>query len=260
MVQSVDRAVAILQLIAEHPEGLALGRVIELSGLARSTAHRLLHALESNRMVARHSLSGRYVLGTGAVKVGAASLAQIDLRAKATPLMIKLRDRVGETVSLNVRTGDARLYLVQVESRQELKASADLGRLYPLYLGAPGRTLLAALPDEEIERILARNEMVPYGPNAPVSKEHVWQGITQVRRDGYASAFEELFAGTHSVAAPVRDYTSRVIAALAISGPATRLPKDSLIALAPVLLDAASTLSEELGYLGRTSSLQTSRV
>lgn len=259
MVQSIDRAMSILKLIAEHPDGLALARVVEVSGLPRSTAHRLLHALESCDMVARQPVTGRYVLGLGAVKVGAASLAQIDLRERATPIMVKLRDLVGETVSLNVRTGDARLYLIQIESYQELKASADLGRLYPLYLGAPGRTLLSSLPDEEIKRILEHSEMVSYAPNTPLSRDEVWRGIVATRREGHACAFEELFPGTHSVAAPVRDYTSRVVAALTISGPSTRLPKERLLELTPVLLDAAGSLSEELGYLGRASSLRTGR-
>jgi IclR family acetate operon transcriptional repressor len=246
-VGSVAKAVRVLQGIAAAGGGLGARELAQRVGEPRSTVQRLLQTLEATGMVVQDPDSQGYALGPLTLQLGMACLRRMDLRQEAVPVMRGLRDVTGETVGLNVRVGDARMYIEQIESRLQLRAKAELGAPYALHTGSPGRVLLAFLPQPEIERILAATA-VPSQGRAPKRKAELLALLAEIRASGHAMAFEETIAGLNTIAAPVRDHRGDVVAALSVSGPAGRFGAERMEEVRPLLLDAAEEISFRLGH------------
>ncbi|NEE03341.1 IclR family transcriptional regulator [Phytoactinopolyspora halotolerans] len=249
MNESVVKAVEVLLALADHERDLGARDLSERTGLPRSTVQRLLQTFESCAMVEQDPVTLRYRLGTQVLHLGMVALCRVDVRARALPYMNRLRDTSGETVGLSIRVGDERMYIEQLASRQELRSMAEVGQLYPLYSGAPGRVLLAFLDDAEIDRILQAAELVPLTGKTPLTRERVMELVAQTRETGHAVAFEETIPGISTVAAPIRDHRGTVTAALNVSGPASRFDRAAMDGALPELLSAASFISKELGYV-----------
>jgi IclR family transcriptional regulator, acetate operon repressor len=255
--ESVLKAVDVLGALAEVEVGLGARELSELVDTPRSTAQRLLQTLDSCDMVEQDPVTRRYRLGPRTVQLGMVGLSRVDVRTRALPYMTHLRSVTGETIGLNVRVGDARMYLEQLQSRHVLRAQAEVGQLYPLHSGAPGRVLLAFLDDDEIHRILDSTELVPLTGQTPLTAEHVLELVEQTRALGYAAAFQETIPGLNTIAVPVQDHRGSVVAGLSVSGPASRFDEAAMQEVRPQLLRAAEELSKELGLVD-ASALQSS--
>ena len=156
LVESVMRAADILEVVVDSTEPITLDGISERLGLPRSTVHRLIRTLQASDLICHEGNGRGYRLGNKVLKLGMAYLGNVDVRGKARPYMVRLRQQSGETVGLTIRVGDARMYVEQLESPFELKVKAELGRPYPLYSGAPGIVLFSSLDDQEIDAILDR--------------------------------------------------------------------------------------------------------
>ena len=244
-VESVTKAVRVLQGIAGG--GLGARELAHRMGEPKSTVQRLLQTLEATGMVVQDPDTLGYALGPLTLQLGMVCLRRIDLRREAVPVMRGLRDATGETVGLNVRVGDARMYIEQIESRLQLRAKAELGAPYALHVGSPGRVLLAFLPRAEIDRILAAT-LLPSLGRAPKREADLLALLAEIRSAGYATAFEETIAGLNTIAAPVRDHRGDVAAALSVSGPAGRFGAERMEEVRPLLLDAAEEIGFRLGH------------
>lgn len=251
MARSIHKAVEILDALAREPAGLGARALEGRIGLPRSTVQRLLEALEETGMVKQDEETHRYVLGVRTLQLGVASLGRVDVRTYALPHMRRLRDLSGETVGLNIRAGDARMYIEQIESPHQLRSKAEIGQPYPLYSGAPGRILLAFLAEGEIARILEGSELVPLTASTPVREEEILASLRRIRSEGIAAAFAETIAGLNTLAAPIRGADGGVVAALSVSGPETRFAEEAMRAVRPSLIDTAAAISSEMGYSSR---------
>ena len=245
-VESVTKAVRVLQGIAGG--GLGARELAHRMGEPKSTVQRLLQTLEATGMVVQDPDTLGYALGPLTLQLGMVCLRRIDLRREAVPVMRGLRDATGETVGLNVRVGDARMYIEQIESRLQLRAKAELGAPYALHVGSPGRVLLAFLPQAEIDRILAATPLPSQGRTPKRKAEDLLALLAEIRSAGYATAFEETIAGLNTIAAPVRDHRGDVAAALSVSGPAGRFGAERMEEVRPLLLDAAEEIGFRLGH------------
>jgi DNA-binding IclR family transcriptional regulator len=250
--QTILRGAAVLDLLAQDEENLGVREMARRLHLTRSTTHRLLVSLEQVGLVEQGPLTGKYRLGYKATYWAARSSHQATLRENAMRHMIKLRDVTQETVGLTVRVKSSRTYIAQVQSPHELRRTLSLGHLSPLYAGGPGRALLAFLPDEEIETILHAVPPQKFTARTPTTRRRIWAELHAVRRHGIAAGVGEITEGSATIAAPVRDATGQVIAALSISGPAFRFTEDRRLAAAPRLRVAAEELSRELGYAAQS--------
>lgn len=246
-VEAVAKAVRVLQGIAGAGGSLGARELAGRMGVPKSTIQRLLQTLEATGMVVQDPCTLGYALGPLTLQLGMVCLQRIDLRREAVPVMRGLRDATGETVGLNVRVGDARMYIEQIESRLQLRAKAELGAPYGLHVGSPGRVLLAFLPQAEIDRLLATAPPPPEG-RAPKRRADLLAILAEIRASGHATAFEETIAGLNTVAAPVRDHSGDVAAALSVSGPAGRFGAERMEEVRPLLLDAAEEIGFRLGH------------
>jgi IclR family acetate operon transcriptional repressor len=219
-VQSVDRSLRIVEILADHPNGLGLSELSTELGLSQGTAHRLLRTLGQRRWV-RQDASRRYVLGSALVRIG--TTAGGLLAAAATSYLHELVALWGESANLAALEGDHVVYVAQVPSSQRLRTFAEVGHRVPAHSTGVGKVLLAYLPPPEASTILERGGLAPRTPRTITDIAVMARELELVRRRGYALDDGEEELGVRCIAVPVHDRAERAAAALSISGPEARL-------------------------------------
>ena len=241
---AVAKAISVLQALRRIPDGGSARQLATVVGMPRSTVQRILSTLADSGMVVQAADDQRYRIGPQALLIGLGYRQGLDLVSLARPQMVRVRDMLGETVGLSVRVGDSRVFIDEVQSRQQLRFASELGRQYPLWSGASGRILMLAVDDDEIEAVLAdetHRESV-FRTAGPDDRRRL---LEQARTDGYAVASNETIENVSSLAVPVRDLDGMVIAALSISGPTHRLTEDRRGQALEILLKAAQALTSQ---------------
>jgi len=247
-VQVLDRALGILDLLAgENPE-LGLSEVSELTGLHKSTVHRLLQVLERHRLIEKLALNGKYRLGLRLFELGSKAMAQFDLRERAQPYLKRLVLETGETAHICILDGDRMLSIANVESPRTLRTPSTVGHRTPLHCTSVGKALLAFLSEDEQIDLINQCELIDYTRHTITKPARLKAELKLIRQRGYALDDEEIEEGLRCVGAPVMDHSGRVVAAMSIAGPAFRLTDDRIPAVARSVIQAASELSVELGY------------
>lgn len=246
-VQSIDRAAAILRSFSEHRAELTLSEIARATGLTPSTVHRLLAAMQHNRLV-RQTRERRYVPGPLIVQLVRGGAVATTLPEAALPAMTALRDEVEETVGLHsLLPSDERVVVDQVESHQPLRRTyTELGLPIPVPYGAPGKVLCAWLPPARSEAILSR-EISPLTPTTVTDPEVLRQQLSETRRRGYAMSLAERTPGIRSVAAAFFDHNGAVTGCLSVSGPEMRMPTERMHSIGPRVRRTAWVVSEALG-------------
>lgn len=248
-VQSFDRAVAILDTFTADRSEMGVSEISRITGLSRSTAHRLLASLQHHELV-QQLPNKNYALGPHVLRLAQVAFAKVNLQYTARPIMTWLRDLCDETVGLHVPQGDtARITLDQIESGQPLRRTyTDIGQPIPIHQGAPGKVLLAYRPPEVREGILSK-KLEAATPRTITDPEKLRAELSKVLKKDYALSFEERVPEISTISVPVRNHTGTVIAALSVTGPSSRLSKKRLIEFFPLAAEAAQAISVSLGYV-----------
>jgi IclR family acetate operon transcriptional repressor len=252
----VRRVVQVLRAFGEGEAELGVSDLARRLGLPKSVVHRILSALVEQRFLERDEASARYRLGPEAIALGFAALGNANLVEAALPYMEGLRETTQETVTLSVRVGDERVYVHQLESPQDVRMTVAVGRRWPLYAGASGQAMLAALPPEEFERYLARTSLLPLTERTLTDPEALRERVRQAQAQGYAVSLGERDPWAAAVAAPVLVPNQGVVGAMSVCGPRPRLSKSAMEAFAPHLVAAVRSVS---GRFGRQASLSGAR-
>jgi DNA-binding IclR family transcriptional regulator len=221
----LDRCVALLDLLADGPRSLR--GLADASGLPRPTAHRLLVALETHRLVARDA-AGAFRLGPRLTELAAAAGPELDLASLADPVLDRLHRATGESVQLYVRSGDRRLCIAARDAGTGLRDSVPVGALLPLEVGSGGKVLLAWSASS-------------HGGTAVQEAE-----LAAVRSRGWAASVAEREPGVASVSAPVLQADGSIAAALCVSGPISRVGQAPERRLRGLVVAAAADLSRHL--------------
>ncbi len=247
-VQSLVRALGLLNRIAEAPEGGAtLTDLAQQVGLATSTAHRLLTTLEQERYV-RFDPDGRlWSIGVQAFVTGASFTKTRSLVALARPHMRHLMEEGGETVNLAWEEDGLAVYLAQVECRQMMRAFARPGTRVPLHCSGVGKAILSGLTDKAVARVLHQHGMKRLTLKTIITPGLLRADLERARAAGFAMDDEEHAVGLRCIAAPVFDETGDVVAAVSTSGPMARVVDARVGSLAELVMRAAGTISAELG-------------
>lgn len=239
-VRAVERALDILLCFTEA-EDLNLTEIAGRVGLHKSTVHRLLASLEGKGFIIRNPASDRYRLGFRIWELSANLTHSDDPALILLPELERLRDQVGETVSLYVRDGMERVRVQAVQSNQAIRRVAPIGARLPLYVGASSK-ILVAFADAAEQRELLND---PAWPQA-VSPTAYLEQLEEVKALGYATSVEEREPGAAAVAAPIFGRGQRLVAALAVSGPSNRLTVEMMKEHAPLLMEAARRMGKML--------------
>ncbi|MCL6639090.1 MAG: IclR family transcriptional regulator [Firmicutes bacterium] len=245
-VQSIERALVILEALGRHPQGAGVTELGQYIGLHKSTVHRLLSTLLAYGYVEQDRDTERYRLGIKVLSLGLEVLNNLDFRKEALPYMKELEEISRETVQLAVL--DSGQVVVVARDHSPETITVNLGLRADVHCTAEGKVLLAYLPEEEILRILNKRQMRQYTVNTLTDVNNMLAHLAKVRNQGYAISAEELAEGLRSVAAPVFDHTGRVIAALSIIGPTSRMTLERIARLVTVLKEASQSISTRLGY------------
>ncbi len=247
LVAAVERALGILENVDGSLRGTGVSELSRRLGLGKSTVHRLCATLEHRGYLVRDPHTGRYRLSLRLFQIGSAALSELDLPRRALPALEALAAAVEETVHLAVLDGDEIVFIAKVDSPHPLRLYSQVGRRSPAHCTALGKVLLAHAAPEVRSRILAR-PLRRYTATTITDPAMLERTLEDVRRRGYAVDDQEFEEGIRCVAAPVRDYTGRVVAALSVSAPAARLPRARFPALAEHVIAAAGQVSHALGH------------
>jgi DNA-binding IclR family transcriptional regulator len=249
LVQSVDRALTILELLARDGEAGVTEIAADL-GVHKSTAFRLLATLESHRLVEQEGERGRYRLGVGNLRLAGATTARLDLVTEARPVCRQLAADTGETVNIAVRSETSALYLDQVAGNSAVHSHNWVGQHIPLHATSNGKVLLSELSDEDLKAAVRALPRVT--DRTVTSRSRLKADLQDVRETGYAVVVDELEVGLTAAAAPIRSAHGDIIASMSISGPTFRLTEEKLEVVLPLLVAAATEVSHRLGWGQRT--------
>jgi len=246
---SIEKAIDILFCFdAEHPQ-LRLTDISAKLGLHKSTAYRLLSLLRKKGLIVTCPNSQLYSLGPGLVELAWVVLRQQDLRRVCHPYLERLRQDTNETVNLNTRLGNQRVCVEELESGHNIKYSQTVGLAVPLHVGAPGKALLAFLPEAELHTLLDELPLVAITPSTLSDPERLRTELSVVQTRGFAISIGERSPGASAVAAPIWNWSGRPIAAVSVLGPVQRLTYEKLQELGPLVSQVAQEMSAALGYV-----------
>jgi DNA-binding IclR family transcriptional regulator len=217
-IQVIFRVGNILRVLREHPEGLNPSQLAKEVKLPRSTVHRIISALESERLIDLNPSNGHIRLGLGLVSLAAA--VDSDLRRELRPFLEQLYLAVDETIDLAVLSGEQLLFVDQVAAPHRLRAVSGIGMTFPLYCTANGKAMLAALPREQIERILPQ-ELPSFTQRTITDRARLLEEIEQIRTELVAFDREEHTLGICAVGVAIQRPGGR-LAAISIPAPSIR--------------------------------------
>ena len=246
-VQSLVRALTIVNRLADADEGVSLTEVAQQVGLSPSTAHRLLTTLEQERYVHFDPERRLWSVGVQAFMTGNAFLKTRHLVTLARPHMRALMEASEETVNLAVEDQGAAVYLAQVECRQMMRAFARPGGRVPLHCSSVGKALLSAMPDMQLSKILHRQGLPRVTVKTLNTTAALREDLARSRQRGYAIDDEEHAVGLRCIAAVVFDENANPVAAVSVSGPMARISDQRIPSLAETVRTKADAITSQFG-------------
>jgi IclR family acetate operon transcriptional repressor len=240
-VRVVDRVVQLLEVLSETEHGYGVTEIAGRLHLGKSTTHRLLTSLARAEVVRADSRQRLYRLGYRLLRWTSGWLDRMDVRTLALPHLRQLREKCQETVSLNLREDNARVAVERLETSQEVRFVAEVGKPLPLHVGASGKAILAFLPPSEIDRVLGAASL------PPSRDRELRRALADIRRSGAAVSFGERLAGSGAVSAPLFNHEARVIGSVSILSVAARLSPDTVRSYSELVRHAAGEISRDLG-------------
>ena len=217
-VQSVDRALSIIETLAEDDEGYRLSDLAVRTGLSTSTVHRLLATLEKRRFVQFDRDGSKWHVGAQSFSVGATFARRRNFTAQAMPYLRKLRDQTRETANLAVVDDEAIIVLTRIESREIMRSLTKVGGRVAMVASGVGKAVLATYSDEDVNGIICRQGMPRLTEKSIVRPGELFRELQIIRRQGYAVDDEEARMGLRCVAAVVYSDCSEPLAAISVSG------------------------------------------
>jgi IclR family acetate operon transcriptional repressor len=249
-IQSVDRAITLLEAIAEAGGETTLTELSRRTRLNISTCHHLLSTLVQRGYVAKVPVRRSYALGARILYLSNSCLRQVDLPARAAPFIEQINEKTGETVHLAVLQGDALMKVAKRESRHPVRVdTGTLGKTDAAHATASGKAMLAWLPEDDMRRILSHG-MTRFTPKTITEWPALIEALRHVRRNGYAMDDEEYQPGVICIGAAIRDHNGAVVGAISASTPTMRASDEHIGLVREQVVSAVRALSAELGGPG----------
>ncbi len=246
-VQSLSRALKLLNALSYHPQGLTLSELAREVGLPNSTAHRLLTTLQNERFVRFDNERTVWMIGVQAFQVGSAFVRSRDLTQIARPIMRRLMHATGETVNLGVLDRCEVIFLAQVETKKMMRTITGPGGRVYVHASGLGKALLAFAPEHVRAQIMECWEPRQLTMRTITSETELMEEMERIRARGYAFDDEETAVGLRCVASVVFDEHAEVIAGVSVSGPSARITDQRLEQLGQLVMEAAFDITQEIG-------------
>ncbi|MCB8901930.1 MULTISPECIES: IclR family transcriptional regulator [unclassified Streptomyces] len=249
LVPAVTRAFDVLELFLEGDGTLSAPEITRRLQLPRTTTHELVTTLTArNYLVPVPGQPGRYRLGVRTYQLGSRYAEQLDLAAEGHQVAREVADTCGETVHVAVLEDMDVIYIAKVDSTHAVRMVSAAGRRLPAHCTAVGKMLLASLPEADLEERLDGYDLAGMTPRSITDPDALRAALAEIRILGVAGEQQESNPDVSCVAAPVRDRSGRVVAALSVSVPVHRWSEDRENELTALAVKGASRLAERLGY------------
>ncbi|MBA3950718.1 MAG: IclR family transcriptional regulator [Rubrobacter sp.] len=244
-VQSLERALDILEVLGRSDGELGISEIGLSVGLANGTVHRLLSTLTRRGYARQVSDSRKYTLGPRAITLASSSRERLGPLAR--PFLRELMEVSRESANLAALDRNSVVYIEQVPAPRMVRMFTEPGNRVPAHASGTGKVLLAFQPPEALKAMLGRSGLARFTPHTITDMDRFLEELELIRERGYATDYEEIEEGVRCVAAPVSGVEGRVVAAISISGPAGRLEGDRLEEIVPQIKRIAADLSRSLG-------------
>ena len=246
-VQSIDRALSILEEISVSKDGLGVTELSARVGLHKSTTHRLLSALLERGYVEK-THGANYRLGGRIIDLSSLFLNQIELKTEAQPYLYKLLQLSKQPVHLGILEGLEVIYIDKLESLSSIRMYSQLGRRVPATCTAMGKSLLSDTGEREVRALLEQVGMRAYTTRSITNADGFIKELRSVRHLGFSRDDQEYEVGIRCIAAPIRDYRGNIIAAVSTSGLKQVITPDRDEEIASYVKEAAASISQRMGY------------
>lgn len=253
---TIDRLIQIMDCFTIDQNELGVREVARLTGLSSSVCGRLMIALRDQGLLSQHHQSRTYSVGPKSLRWAEVYTTNLDIRNVALPVINELLIESKETISLYILDGNERLCVERMESAQNVRIVARIGRRLPLYAGSAGKLLLAFLPEKRQEEILSGTNFEPFTNKTITDIQSLRSQLKIIRRQGYAFSDGEWVEDAAGIAAPIFDIKGDILGALTVSGPSFRFTQEKIKLHKHSVLKAAERISRDLGYIGTAYSFQ----
>jgi DNA-binding IclR family transcriptional regulator len=247
-VPAVERALAVLEILAESKRGFSISEMARRLGVPKSSIHLILTTLERRGYLLKNTQSRRYFVGLKLVSLAHVALDGFEVRQRAVPFLLSLAAKTGLTVHMAVLEGNEAVLIERIESPGLVKLNTWVGQRMHVNCTAVGKVLSAFLSEEEFKRTVQAKRLIKHNQNTISSVGKLREELNRVRAAGYAVDDEEEEVGVRCVGAPVFDHSGRAVAAVSVAGTTSQIPSGSIEGLARLLRDTGYRISAELGY------------
>ena len=247
-LSSVANSIRLLTSFSGEEDELGITTLASRLRLAKSTVHRLAATLTSAGFLEQNSETGKYRLGVALFELGALVRRRMDVANEARPKLRELLEKTGETVQLGIVDHYSVLYVYEMESPRAIRMAAAVGGRAPLHCTAVGKVLLAFQPADYMKQVIERG-LTPYTEKTITKRDAVLGMLEEVRLREHAIDDEESEGGLRAVAAPVRNHSGAVIAALGVAAPVQRMSKKIMHTCVPSVIETANAVSARLGFM-----------
>jgi DNA-binding IclR family transcriptional regulator len=247
-IKVLNKAFSVLDIFLKKNAPMSMTEISEELGLYPSTTHRILDTLKHGGFVEQDSFTQKYQLGLKLIELGMAKLNQINLVKEAMPLLKELSKKINETVHLAILENNEVLYLAKEESSQTIRMISYVGKRAPLHCTSLGKVLLAFLHSDERKNILNRIELSKLTENTITNKNKLMEELNRIKQKGFALDREENEKFVRCIAAPIKNYQGKVIAAASISGPSYRINECNQNPLKEEIISTCQKISARLGF------------
>lgn len=253
LIQSVSHAIDVLEEFKGNQEELGVTDLSKKLKLHKNNIFRILATLEARGYIEQNKSTENYRLGIKCLQLGQSYIKQMGLVRQAKPILERVSKETGETSYISFMRGSGVVYLDSIESSKTVRVISRVGLTLPPYCTASGKVHLAYLTEEERERVLPE-ELRPFTKHTITERERLVQDLEQIKERGWAIDNEEYEDEVRCVAAPVFDYTGKLVGALSISGPSFRLGEEEVpLVIVPAVKWGAEEVSQKLGYTKSSS-------
>jgi DNA-binding IclR family transcriptional regulator len=245
---AVERALAMLEAVAQEPDGLSNAEISRKLQIPKSSASYILRTLERQAYLNRDSDSGKYRVGLKILSLSRGALTGIDVREVALPIMRHLMEKTNLTCHLAILDGPEAVYIEKVEPQGFIRMDTWVGRRMRVHATSVGKSLVAHIPQPKLEKILSERGMEKRTPKTITTLPRLLKELEKVRTQGYSVDDEENNIGARCLGAPIFDQSGHIEAALGLSGTINQVNPQTMPRIIEALKDAARHISMQLGY------------
>lgn len=255
-MDSTERVISIISFLAAGQKEHGLTEICQNLDISKATAHRILSTLHRKKWLVKDPGSRKFKIGPALTAIGLGVLYNLDVRRACLPYLTSLTQATNETAILTLRVGTERVYADQMEGNHEVRMILELGKRYPLWIGAHGKCILAFMESEEIEEVIdgllhSSHRILASGKTLEIKA--LRHELAEIQNQGFALSFGDRVIGAAAVAAPIFSKNDKVIGAISVAGPQHRFTTNIVEQYSALVTEAAKNTSIDLGFVNHTS-------